>query len=41
MVRLFLPVLNMIDFVPGEGSTVYYMTFDGLEKGTMERTDIY
>ena len=41
LVRLFLPVLNMIDFVPGEGSTVYYMTFDGLEKGTMERTDIY
>ncbi len=41
LVRMFLPVLNMIDFVPGDNSTVYYMTFDGLEKGSMERSSTY
>lgn len=41
LIRMSLPVLNMIDFVPGEGSSVYYMTFDGLMKGTMERSDSY
>lgn len=40
-VRAFLPVLNMIDFVPGENSGVYYMTFDGLMKGSMEQTNMY
>lgn len=34
--RLYLPVLNIIDFAPSD-SGVYYMTFDGLEKGTMQR----
>lgn len=36
--RLYLPVLNMIDFIPLD-STVYYMNFDGLEKAVMERAN--
>ena len=41
LVRMSLPVLNMIDFVPGDNSIVYYMTFDGLERGIMERSSTY
>lgn len=36
LLRLQLPILNVIGFIPVD-SVVYYMTFDGLEKATMER----
>lgn len=36
--RQYLPVLNIIDFAPVDNG-VYYMTFDGLERGYMERVN--